>query len=100
MIRTVCSNCGITKCGFIKSNTKGGILDLYSVIGKLLFPKGGFILPSHKYTGPYNPLDQQSDENGTPLPGQMPFNEIDAIALKHDICYRDTSTKKGKLKCD
>jgi len=20
--------------------------------------------------------------------------------LKHDICYRDTSTKKGKLECD
>jgi len=20
--------------------------------------------------------------------------------LKHDICYRDTGTKKGKLKCD
>jgi len=63
MIRSVCSNCGITKCSFIKSNTKGGLLDLHSVIGKLPWPKGGFTLYSHKYTGPYNPLDQQLDEN-------------------------------------
>jgi len=25
---------------------------------------------------------------------------VNAIALKHDIYYRDTSTKKGKLICD
>ena len=24
----------------------------------------------------------------------------DAIALKHDICYRDNNNKQGKLKCD
>jgi len=60
---------GITKCCFIKSNTKGGLLDLHSVIEKLPWPKDGFTLPSHKYTGPDNPLDQQLDENDRPLSG-------------------------------
>jgi len=45
-------------------------------------------------------LDQQLDENDRPLTGQEPYNQVNAIALKHDICYRDTSMKKGKLKCD
>jgi len=57
--------------------------------------KGGFTLPSHKYTSPYNPLDQQLDSNDKPLPGQEPFNQVDAIALKHDICYKDIALKKG-----
>ena len=37
----------------------GANLDIYKAIGKLPKPKGGFTLPGHKYTGPYNPLDQQ-----------------------------------------
>jgi len=73
MIRSVCSNCGITKCSFIKSNTKG-LLDLHSVIGKLPRPKGGFTIRSRKYTGPYNPLDQQLDSNDKLVAGQEPFN--------------------------
>jgi len=40
------------------------------------------------------------EENDRPLPGQEPFNQEDTIALKHNICYRDNSTKKGKLECD
>jgi len=100
MIRSVCSNCGITKCSFIKSNTKGSLLDLQSLIGKLPLPKVGFTLLSQKYTCPYKPLDQQLDENDKPLPRQEPYNQVDAIALKHDICCRDTGMIKGKLKCD
>jgi len=70
---------------------------VHSVIGKLpRRPKGGFTLPSHKYTGPYNPLDQQLDSNDKPLPGQESFNQVDAVALKHDICYRDYNDKIGK----
>ena len=58
------------------------------------------MLPGHKYTGPYNPLDEQLDENDLPLQGQEPFNAVDAISMRHDICYRDNSSKSGKQKCD
>ncbi|CAK8690379.1 unnamed protein product [Clavelina lepadiformis] len=48
------------------------------------------------------------DANDQPLPGQEPFNQVDAIVMKHDICYRDigkangnfNDSKKGELKCD
>ena len=68
------------------------------MIGKLPRIKRGFVLPYHKYTGPYNPLDEQLDENGQPLPEQEPYNAVDAISMRHDICYRDN--EEGKHKCD
>ena len=70
------------------------------MIGKLPRPKEGFVLHDHKYTGPYNPLHEQLDENDRPVPGQEPFNAVDAISMRHDICYRDHPTKAGKRKCD
>ena len=72
------------------------LVDIHNVIGKLPRPKRGFVLPSHKYTGPYNPLDEQLDENDNPLPGQEPYNAVDAISMHHDICYRDYKNKKRK----
>ena len=76
-------------------------MDIHEVIGKLPRPKRGFVLPNHKYTGPWNPLHQQLDENDQPIPGQEPFNAVDAIAMRHDICYRDHGeTKQGKHACD
>jgi len=75
-------------------------MDIHKVIGKLPRPKKGFVLPYHKYTGPYNPLDEQLDENDQPLPGQEPYNAVDAVSMRHDICYRDNNTKEGKLQCD
>ena len=74
-------------------------MDIHKLIGKLpLRPKEGFVLPGHKYTGPYNPLSLQLDENDNPLPGHEPFNAVDAISMHHDICYRDN--EKEKEKCD
>ena len=76
-------------------------MDIHKVIGKLPRPKKGWVLPNHKYTGPYNPLDEQLDEQDIPRPGQEPYNAIDAISMRHDICYRDHATEKGgKHKCD
>ena len=76
-------------------------MDIHKVIGTIPFrPKKGFVLPKHKYTGPYNPLSEQLDENDNPLPRQEPFNSVDAISMHHDICYRDNNTKNGKQKCD
>ena len=58
------------------------------------------MLPYHQYTGPYNPLDEQLDENDQPLLGQEPYNAVDAISMRHDICYSDNNTKEGKHQCD
>ena len=77
------------------------MMDIHKIIGNLPRPKKGFVLPGHKYTGPYNPLEEQLDENDIPVPGQEPFNTIDAISMRHDICYRDHGdTKGGKHECD
>ena len=73
-------------------------MDIHKEIGRLPKPKKGFVLPGHKYTGPYNPLDEQLDADDLPVAGQEPFNAVDAISMKHDICYRDH--KDGKKKCD
>ena len=76
-------------------------MDIHKIIEKIPFkPKSGFVLPSHRYTGPYNPLHEQLDKNDEPLPEHKPFNKVDAISLHHDICYRDHNTKKGKADCD
>ena len=56
------------------------------------------MLPSHRYTGPYNPLEKQLDEYDNPLPDQKPFNAVDRFSLRHDICYRDG--KESKRRCD
>ena len=75
-----------------------GAMDIHKVIGYLPRPKKGWVLPGHKYTGPYNPLSEQLDENDIPIIGQEPFNKVDEISMRHDICYRDNPT--GKKKCD
>ena len=67
-----------------------------NVIGKIPFkPKSGFVLPKHRCTGPYNPIRLQRDSKDRPLPGEEPYNALDdAIAMRHDICYRDNETGK------
>ena len=45
-----------------KTNRKdldGGAIDIHKQIGKLPKPKAGWTLPGHKYTGPYNDLENQ-----------------------------------------
>ena len=42
-----------------KPPTRGRGLDIHKAIGKLPKPKGGWTIPGHKYTGPYNDLDKQ-----------------------------------------
>ena len=78
----------------------GAGIDIHKIIGKLPRPKGGWTLPGHKYTGPYNPLEDQLDSNDNPLGGEEPFNGVDRISLFHDICYRDNDSRAGKKECD
>ena len=81
-----------------KKNQIGKGIDIHKLIGKLPRPKRGWVLPNHKYTGPYNPLEKQIDpKTKKPLKGQEPYNKVDAIALQHDICYDEG---KSKSQCD
>ena len=101
MIKGICVVCGSKKSSFVAMQgiqpgalELGGHVDIHSLIGKFPKPQRGWTLPNHKYTGPWNPLHNQLDENDNPLPGQEPYNQVDAIALNHDICYRDHENDK------
>ena len=69
------------------------------MIGKIPFKlKKRFVLPIHRFTGPFNPLHLQLDSKDNPQPGNEPYNAVDAISMRHDICYRDNPS--GKHECD
>ena len=55
-------------------------------------------IPGSRFTGPYNLLHLQLDSKDNPLPGNKPYNAVDATSMRHDICYRDYPT--GKHECD
>ena len=81
--------------GFIKGKyarkNSGGAVDIHKAIGKLPKPKGGWTLPGHRYTGPYNDLDRQVRFD--PKTGEIleiydpPTGKTDAIAMQHDVDY-------------
>ena len=70
---------------------RGGAVDIHKQIGKLPKPKGGWTLPGHKYTGPYNDLENQLRYN--PKTGEIleiydqPSGPTDAVAMQHDVDY-------------
>ena len=78
----------------------GGAIDIHKAIGKLPKPKGDWTLPGHRYTGPYNDLENQLKYD--PKTGQileiydMPTGKTDAIAMQHDVDY---SVCKDDKKC-
>ena len=69
----------------------GGAIDIHKQIGKLPKPKGGWTLLGHKYTGPYNDLENQERYN--PETGEIleiydqPTGSTDAVAMQHDVDY-------------
>ena len=79
--------------------TKGsGDFDFHSAL-----PKTPLNPPGYKYLGPNNPLEDQVDLNtGIPRPGNEPKNDLDRIALKHDLLYyhaeKDGLDKRDVLK--
>ena len=87
---------------------KGKGVDIHKAIGKLPKPKAGFTLPGHKYTRPYNPLDQQlrfDPQTGEILEYYVkPSGKTDAVAAQHDVdysvCEREKNPKKCKNKAD
>ena len=91
-----------------KTNRKdldGGALDIHKAIGKLPRPAGGWTLPGHKYTGPYNDLENQVRYN--PETDEIleiydqPTGPTDAVAMQHDIDYSVCGdNRKCKNKAD
>ena len=86
-----------------RKNLDGGGVDIHKMIGRLPKPKGGFTLPGHKYTGPYNDLDSQVRFD--PVTAEIlevfdqPTGRTDAIAMQHDVDYsvcKDDQTCKNR----
>ena len=68
----------------------GSGVDIHKAIGRLPKPKSGFTLPGHKFTGPYNDLENQVryDNQGNILEiYDKPTGKTDAIAMQHDVDY-------------
>ena len=91
-----------------KTNRKdldGGAIDIHKAIAKLPRPAGGWTLPGHKYTGPYNDLENQVRYN--PKTGEIleiydqPTGPTDAVAIQHDVDYSVCGdNRKCKNKAD
>ena len=77
-------------------------VDIHKMSGKLPKPKAGWTLPEHKYTGPYNDLENQVRYNPEPETGEIleiydqPTGPTDAVAMQHDVDY---SVCGGDRKC-
>ena len=72
------------------AQASGRGVDIHKAIGKLPKPKSGWTLPGHRYTGPYNDLENQVryDNQGNILEiYDMPTGKTDAIAMQHDVDY-------------
>ena len=92
-----------------KSKQYGGKFDLQKGLRKIerFLPKDILTLPNHRYTGIQStPLEEELDENDNPLPGHLPYNQVDSIALQHDLCFRNAEklpknqSLPAKHKCD
>ena len=91
-----------------KTNRKdldGGAIDIHKAIAKLPRPAGGWTLPGHKYTGPYNDLENQVRYD--PKTGEIleiydqPTGPTDAVAMQHDVDYSVCGdNRKCKNKAD
>ena len=83
----------------------GGAIDIHKQIGKLPKPKGGWTLPGHKYTGPYNDLENQLRYN--PETGEIleiydqPTGATDAVSMQHDVdnSVCGNKPKSEQVKC-
>jgi len=83
------------RCGDIVSGAS-------KLANKIGIPLKNLHLPGHKYTGPFTTLESRIDKDGNPLPGYEPNNQIDNIALHHDVCYKnaDKLGNKSRHQCD
>jgi hypothetical protein len=76
-----------------------GLLDKVLDSGKIL----GYEIPEmhlrglsgkYNFAGPFTKLKKRLDDSGRPVRGSEPINEIDRIAMQHDIDYELGMSKK------
>ena len=80
-------------------------IDVHKWIGKLPKPKAGWTLPGHKYTGPYNDLENQVSYN--PETGEIleiydqPTGSTDAVSMQHDVDHSvcGNKPKSEQVRC-
>jgi transposase InsO family protein len=78
------------------THSGGDIVSTISKVAKKIgIPLKNIHLPGHNYTGPFTELHKRLDENDNPLPEFQPFNQIDRIAMHHDINYRKADKGEG-----
>ena len=65
----------------------GGIMD--SILDKFTYSKypNEHHFPYYNYLGPGSNLSIRLDENYNPKKGELPINQLDSIALRHDNAY-------------
>ena len=106
MLKSTCAECSSTKAMFITRGAaplKGGLIDIHKAIGKLPKPEGGWTLPGHRYTVPYNPLEKQLrfDLNSGEILEiyDQPTGRTDAVSMQHDVDYSVCANKANPKKC-
>ena len=86
------------------NNTKKSKFDLHSAtLGTInkIFGKRGMVPPPYHYLGPGNDLKKQlkiGPKGNIQKYYVKPYNVLDQIASKHDVCYQNRT--KSKSQCD
>lgn len=90
-----CAVCGSKKSTLLAGRPGKGLFN--NLLNKL--PLKNVHLPGHKFTGPFTELDKRVDlATGKPKPGFEPYNKVDEISMRHDICYNkysDTASRNN-----
>ena len=82
---------------------KGGAFDIHNVLRKIesKLPRDSLVLPKHRFCGlQTTPLEEELDEDGNPLPGHEPYNQVDDVCRIHDFMYSKAKNKADKHKAD
>ena len=96
MLKGICVVCGTKKSKFIGKIEGKGVIN--NMINKLPFEMH---VPKYNYLGPGTNLKKRLDVNNKPKPGNEPINQIDEVAMHHDICYsKHEDTKTRNKICD
>ena len=80
---------------------RGKGIDIHSALRKVekILPKDSLVLPKHKYTGlQTTPLEELVEDEGNPLSGWEPFNQVDDVAKIHDLDYSKAKVKQISIR--
>ena len=90
----------LKKRNILKGN---GAFDIHNVLRKIesKLPRDSLVLQKHRFCGlQTTPLEEELDEEGNPLPGHEPYNQVDDVCRQHDFMYSKAKNKADKHKAD